>query len=140
MYKISLYSVGKNKERWLQEALDLYQTRLSNQIKLQFIWVKNSNQLLKFLENEKNIICFDPKGPLLTSEEFSKTLFKELERGGCQLALVIGEAQGLHPSLKNYPLISLSKMVFTHQMTRLIVAEQIYRALAIKQGSPYHLS
>jgi len=61
MYKISLYSVGKNKERWLQEALDLYQTRLSNQIKLQFIWVKNSNQLLKFLENEKILFALTLK-------------------------------------------------------------------------------
>ncbi|MCH9633712.1 MAG: Ribosomal RNA large subunit methyltransferase H [Chlamydiae bacterium] len=135
-----MYSVGKNKEKWLQDALELYQGRLSSQIKLKFIWSKNSNQLLKFLENEKKIICFDPVGFSFTSEKFSSYLFKALEEGGTQLALVIGEAQGLPEALKKHPAISLSKMVFTHQMARLIVAEQIYRALAIKEGLPYHLS
>lgn len=139
MYKIYLYSVGKNKESWLEKALELYQKRLSSQIKLHFIWAKNSNQLVKFLEPKKNIICLDPKGEMMTSEAFSSYLFKHLEKGGSQLHLVIGAADGLPEELKRYPLISLSKMVFTHQMTRLILSEQIYRALAIKQGSPYHL-
>jgi len=140
MYKINLYSVGRSKEGWLEEALTLYQKRLSSKIKLHFIWTKNSNQLMKFLEKEKVILCFDPKGEALSSEDFSKTLFNSLERGGSHVALVIGEALGLPPTLKAHPLISLSKMIFTHQVSRLIVAEQIYRALAIRENSPYHFS
>lgn len=140
MYKINLYSVGKNKESWLEEALSLYQTRLSSKIKLHFIWAKNSIQLMKFLEKERHIICFDPKGAELTSEAFSKTLFDSLDAAGSSLALVIGEASGLTEPLKKHPLISLSKMIFTHQMSRLIVAEQIYRAQAIRDNSPYHFS
>jgi 23S rRNA (pseudouridine1915-N3)-methyltransferase len=139
MYKIYLYSVGKSKESWLEDALELYQKRLSSQIKLHFIWAKNSNQLVKLLEDKKNILCLDPKGKMMTSEEFSIYLFKSLEQGGSQLHLVIGAALGLPDELKDFPQISLSKMVFTHQMTRLILTEQIYRALAIQQGSPYHL-
>lgn len=140
MYKINLYSVGKNKESWLEEALALYQTRLQKQITIHFNWLKNSDQLLKALQKESKVYCFDPQGESLTSDQFADTLQNGLVQGGSQVALVIGEAQGLTKELKNYPLISLSKMIFTHQLTRLVVMEQIYRAVQIWNNSPYHFS
>lgn len=114
--------------------------RMQKQIQLQFNWVKNSEQLLKALQKENEIICFDPNGASLTSEAFASTLESKLIKGGSQIALVIGEAQGLTPELKNYPLISFSKMIFTHQLSRLIVVEQIYRSVQIWNNSPYHFS
>ena len=140
MYKINLYSVGKNKEAWLGEALGLYQKRMQKQVQLQFHWFKSSNLLLKALQKEKSVLCFDPKGDSLTSEEFALALEKGLTSGGAQISLVIGEAAGLTPELKKYPLISFSKMIFTHQLSRLIITEQIYRAVQIWNNSPYHFS
>ena len=140
MYKINLYSVGKNKETWLSNALQIYQKRLLNQIDIQFHWHKTTELLVKALEKEPAIICFDPKGKDLTSEEFADTLKSELQKGGCKLSIVIGAAEGLPVSLKTFPLISFSKMIFTHQLSRIIVLEQIYRAVQIWKNSPYHFS
>lgn len=95
---------------------------------------------MKALEKESQILCFDPLGDPLTSEHFAKALESNLQKGGSKLALVIGAADGLPSSLKKYPLISLSKMIFTHQLTRLVVLEQIYRATQIWKNSPYHFS
>ncbi len=114
--------------------------RMQKQIQLHFNWVKNSEQLHKALQKEKQIFCFDPNGATLTSDAFASKLEKGLIEGGSQLALVIGEAHGLTQELKNYPLISFSKMVFTHQLSRLIVVEQVYRAVQIWNNSPYHFS
>lgn len=140
MYKIYLYSVGKSKESWLNEALDLYQKRLSHKVSLHFKWAKNSKQLLKWLEGEHKIVCLDEKGQTYSSVQFSNFLFDTLQKYGCELHLVIGDAFGLPEELQSFPKISLSKMTFTHQMVRLILIEQIYRAWAIQEGSPYHLS
>lgn len=132
--------MGKNKEEWLEEALLSYQKRLQKQILLQFHWLKSSEHIQKALQKETVIFCFDPIGDALTSEHFAQALEKGFVQGGSQLALVIGEAKGLSLELKKYPLISLSKMIFTHQLSRLIVTEQIYRAVHIWNNSPYHFS
>lgn len=138
MYKITLYSVGKSKEAWLQDALSIYQTRLKNKITFDFKWAKNSNQLVKWLEKEQKIICLDEGGKEYSSTQFSKFFFKQLEQFGCELHLVIGDAEGIPKELKKFMSLSLSKMTFTHQMARLVLIEQIYRAWTIKEGIPYH--
>ncbi len=140
MYKINLYSVGKSKEPWLSQALLLYKNRLKSKIQLNFHWVKTTEHLSKALEKETLIYALDPRGDLLTSEEFADKLRLGFEKNGCELALVIGGVEGLPSILKKHPLISLSKMIFTHQLSRIIVAEQIYRAVQIWNNSPYHFS
>lgn len=132
--------MGKNKEDWLEQALLLYQKRLQKQIFLQFYWLKSSEHIHKALQKETVIFCFDPKGEALTSESFAQILEKGLIQGGSQIALVIGEAKGLSLELKKFPLLSFSKMIFTHQLSRLIITEQIYRAAHIWNNSPYHFS
>lgn len=140
MYKINLYSVGKNKETWLNDALKEYQKRLQKQIQLLFNFSKTTEQMVKALQNESFIICLDPKGEELSSESFAQFLKQNLEKNGCNLALVIGESRGLPLILKKHPLVSFSKMIFTHQLSRLIITEQIYRAVQIWNRSPYHFS
>lgn len=140
MYKIKIYSVGKTKEPWLQAALQEYEERLRSSLSFEWILAKTSEQLKQFLEKEEKFLCLDPFAKQFSSEEFSSFLLKSLEAGGSRLAFVIGGAEGLPPELKNraQSLLSLSKMTFTHQVTRLILAEQIYRALEIAKGSGYH--
>ena len=140
MIKIKIYSVGKVKVNWLQAALDLYETRLKPSISFEWILTKTDEQLKPFLEKETNFICLDPNGRQFSSEEFSTFLIKIIEEADSRLSFVIGGAEGI-PALikaKAKTVLSLSRLTFTHQITRLILLEQIYRALEIKKGSPYH--
>jgi 23S rRNA (pseudouridine1915-N3)-methyltransferase len=140
MIKIKIYSLGKTKEDWLQDALDLYETRLKSSISFEWILAKNDEQLKQFLEKEANFICLDPNGKQYSSEEFSVFLIKSIQEARSRLSFVIGGAEGIPVSLKTQAkrLLSLSRMTFTHQITRLILIEQIYRALEIEKGSAYH--
>jgi 23S rRNA (pseudouridine1915-N3)-methyltransferase len=137
--RIKLLSVGKTKESWLEEAVSDYVKRLSSQVVFEFIWVKDDAQLEDKIGKESGVILLDPQGACMSSEEFSQFLHKEIVRGNSRIALVIGGPEGLSPNLKKqFPLISLSKMTFTHQIARLILLEQIYRAFEIARGSQYH--
>jgi 23S rRNA (pseudouridine1915-N3)-methyltransferase len=137
--RIKLLSVGKTKESWLEEAVADYVKRLSSQVAFEFIWVKDDEQLEQKISKEPRVILLDPQGVSLTSEEFSEFLFKEIEKGNSRISIVIGGPEGLSDDLrKQFPLVSLSKMTFTHQITRLIILEQIYRAFEIARGSQYH--
>jgi 23S rRNA (pseudouridine1915-N3)-methyltransferase len=139
-YAIRIYSIGKNKESWLVEALQEYEKRLSGSIHISWIIAKNDEDLETRLQEEKVLIGLDPKGRTDTSEDFSKFLFKEMDSCGGKIALVIGGSDGLTPWMKQKAkwLISFSKLTFTHQITRLILLEQIYRALQIHKNTPYH--
>lgn len=139
MRKVRIFSVGKNKEKWLEEAIQEYVKRLTGVVSFEFLWAKDDQQLIEWTQKEPVVICLDPAGKLLTSEQFSSFVQQQWEKGGAKIALVIGGAEGLPPLLKNSPLlISLSPLTFTHQLTRLILVEQIYRALEIQRGSSYH--
>lgn len=140
--KVQILSVGKTKESWLQEALKLYETRLRGQFVFEYSFAKDDAQLLHLLRKESRILCLDPEGKSYDSPEFSQFLFNEIEKGGSRLCFVIGGPEGLPPSLRQggVPLLSLSTLTLTHQMVRLLLVEQIYRANEIQKGTGYHKS
>jgi len=140
MYKIKIFSIGKSREEWLGTALSEYEKRLKGQVQIEWVLVKNDQTLIEKVSQEKGVIALDPKGKALTSPDFSRYLITSLQTNGSRLAFVIGGDIGLPDVIKQQAvgLLSLSKMTFTHQMTRLILIEQIYRALSIERGSPYH--
>lgn len=140
MIKIKIYSIGKTKEEWLQNALGLYESRLKSSLSFEWILAKNDEQLKQFLEKEMNYICLDPLGKQYPSEEFSHFLFSSIQSCNSRLCFIIGGAEGIPNLLKTKAssLLSLSRMTFTHQITRLILVEQIYRAFEIQKGSSYH--
>jgi 23S rRNA (pseudouridine1915-N3)-methyltransferase len=140
MVKIRIVSVGKTKESWLEEALSEYVKRLSKKVLFEFVFVKDDEKLLALLDKALPLcILLDPAGNKMTSEGFSTFLESQLEEKGSKVTFVIGGPEGLPKILKkNATLISLSEMTFTHQITRLILLEQIYRAFCISSGSPYH--
>lgn len=85
------------------------------------------------------IIGLDERGRQLTSTEFSNLLFSGFEDNGAKVTFVIGAYSGLPDEVRdNYSLISLSKMTWPHQLARLLLTEQIYRATEIRKGSNYH--
>ena len=95
--------------------------------------------LTQLAQKEAYIIALDPNGMTFTSPSFSNFLFQSIEESGARITFVIGGPKGLPKELKQTKhLISFSKMTFTHQLIRLILVEQIYRAFEIARGSHYH--
>lgn len=139
MLKLKLLSVGKTKEKWLNDALNEYTKRLQPSVQIDSLWAKDNAQLIEWTLKETHYLCLDPAGRLFTSEEFATFLAQQWEKGGSRLTLVIGGAEGLPPEIKAKGiLISLSPLTFTHQITRLVLIEQVYRTIEIQKGSHYH--
>ncbi len=140
MIKIKVLTIGKNKDAWLTEALAEYEKRLKPFCTFEWILAKNNVQLEEFSKREGKFIALDPQGKLMTSEKFAEWFAKASIEYNSRLAFVIGGPEGLPASLKAQAsfLWSLSPLTFTHQATRLILLEQIYRAYEISRGSPYH--
>ncbi|MEC7839385.1 MAG: 23S rRNA (pseudouridine(1915)-N(3))-methyltransferase RlmH [Chlamydiota bacterium] len=139
MQKLKIISVGKTKEKWLDDAIEEYLKRLTPILEVSFTYVKDDEQLIKAVSKESNVVCLDVLGKMMSSESFSEFIHKKFLEGGSRLTLVIGGAEGLPSSFRSkYPLISFSLMTFTHQCIRLILIEQIYRAFEIAKGTKYH--
>ncbi len=131
MFKVTVYTIGKVKEPWLEAGLNEYTKRLKKVMIIDWVLLKNLEEL-----KITNYICLDTKGKEMTSEEFSSWVIKQ----GSRLNLVIGGPEGIPDKIRKQAssLISLSKLTFTHQMIRLILVEQLYRAMEIDRGSSYH--
>lgn len=139
VFKIRILSTGKTKESWLKEAIEEYVKRLKNVAEIEWHLVRDESLIELSALQETHVIALDPNGKGLDSPQFSTLLMRELEKGGSRLTFLIGGAEGLSDRIRNhFPTISLSPMTFTHQMTRLVLLEQIYRAFEIAKGSGYH--
>ena len=122
--RVRIISPGKNKERWLEDAIDLYTTRLRGTLELECVWVRDDAALVKQARDAGSVIALDPLGKTCTSEEFGALLFAALEQGGSRLSFIIGGAEGLPKEVRaGATLVSLSRLTFTHQMARLWVPE-----------------
>jgi 23S rRNA (pseudouridine1915-N3)-methyltransferase len=139
MLQLKILTIGKTKERWLDEAVAEYEKRLKPHMSIQLVLAKDNEQFMALANQEKSVIALDVKGKQLSSEEFSKFLMHAFERGGSRLTLLIGGPEGLPTGLReDISRLSLSTMTLTHQMVRLLIVEQVYRAIEIAKGSPYH--
>lgn len=140
MFLIKILAVGRPKEPWIEEGIAEFARRLSGSCQLSCLWVADDTQLIRQVAKERLIVLLDPQGKQLTSEGFAPWMEALLVKGGSRLTFVVGGADGLPQELKNpsFETISLSTLTFTHQLARLVLAEQIYRAFEILRGSPYH--
>lgn len=138
MRQIKIYTIGKIKEPFLKEGIQEYEKRLKKMLKIEWIEAKDNDALQKTLTPP--YYCFDIHGALLSSPAFSKKIIALLEKHASTLRLVIGGPEGIpREVLKNQAgSFSLSHMTFTNQFARLIVIEQIYRAMQIDLGTKYH--
>lgn len=134
MFKVKVITQGKTKESWLTEALLIYEKRLKGKMEIEWILTDEIEQKAM---KEFSFIALDILGESITSEQFSHKLFN---LWGSRITFVIGGATGLSPKIQEAAKhrISFSKLTFTHQMVRLILIEQLYRALEIEEGSSYH--
>ena len=157
--KIRIIAVGKIKEDYLKSGIQEYVTRLSSYAKTEIIEVvdskvkdnPNNSDILKVINEEGErilskikpndyVINLDLNKKELDSVEFSKYIEKKMVEGGSTITFVIGGSYGLSEKVKlrANDSISLSKMTFLHQMTRLILLEQIYRSYKILNNETYH--
>lgn len=156
MIRINIITLGKLKESYWREAEVEYLKRLGAFVKLNIVELKEESftekdppEMIKQKEAEKilgaikNIgstflIMLEEKGKQYSSPEFSKQIIKWSDNNS--LTFVIGGPLGLDPELvkKANATLSLSPLTFTHQMTRVILLEQIYRAMMIGQNRKYH--
>ena len=134
MLNIKLVVVGKLKEKFHKEEVNEYLKRLSKYAKVSIIEVEEEkikdNSSLK--ENEQILI--------ISSEEFAKKLNDLPSNNYSTISFVIGGSLGVSEALRNRSnfKLKLSPMTFTHQMTRIIILEQIYRAFKINNNETYH--
>ncbi len=134
--------VGKRNggEQWISEGYAEYEKRLKPIMNLQTTFLKSDEELIRAAQSSKGcIIALDERGKQQTSVEFTDLFYSSVEKGGSHVSFIIGGFAGLPDEIRNnYPLISLSKLTWTHTMARLLLVEQIYRATEIRKGSGYH--
>ena len=157
--KITIITVGKLKEKYLKDAIAEYTKRLSKSCKLEIIEVadektpdqaselvengirqKEGERILKYVKDGAYVITLEIHGKLLSSEEFSEKIEQLGIQGKSHIIFIIGGSIGLGEAVlkrSDYAL-SFSKMTFPHQLMRVILLEQIYRAYRIIEGAPYH--
>ncbi|HEY8365165.1 MAG TPA: 23S rRNA (pseudouridine(1915)-N(3))-methyltransferase RlmH [Haloplasmataceae bacterium] len=157
--KIKIIAVGKIKEKYLVDGINEYLMRLKPYIKMEIIEIpdEKAKENLSFneLENVKKIegekilskitiddyvIALAIEGKQLTSEEFADFFNEHMTYNGKDLTFIIGGSNGLANIVINRANViqSFSKMTFPHQLMRLILLEQIYRAFKIIRNEPYH--
>jgi 23S rRNA (pseudouridine1915-N3)-methyltransferase len=140
MLKIKVIAMGKCKEEWLRLALREYEKRLSPILEISWVQPKDDAQLIDLLSQEESYIALDSKGEVMDSVEFSQKLVKAIQKNRSRTVFAIGGHAGFSFDIlqKADMRWSLSRLTFTHQMIRLILVEQIYRAMEIAKKSPYH--
>lgn len=157
--KIKIYAIGKIKENYLKIGIDDYLKKIKPYTSIEIVEVndepipnnpnnseieiaknKEGEKVLQLLKTNEYLIGLDLGKKELESPAFAEYLNKKLEIAGANISFVIGGSYGLSDELKNRcnDSISLSKMTFLHQMTRLILLEQIYRAFKILRNETYH--
>ena len=154
--EISLIVIGKTNARYLQEGIDEYIKRLKHYIPYSITVlpdIKNTKKLTEEQQKEAEgklmldalkpgdcLVLLDERGKEFSSVAFADYLQRKMNAGLRRLVFVIGGPYGFSQSVYDRAdeKISLSKMTFSHEMIRLFFTEQIYRAMTIQRGEPYH--
>jgi len=156
MVHFRIISIGKIKEAWIGSGLDHYKKLISKFASIEEIIIrgekiidesrksaileKEGRAIIAKLNPDNPLIVLDEHGENISSEKFSGLLEKYFKGGKNVVDFVIGSPLGLSDKVraKADMLLSLSKMTFPHELARLILAEQLYRAMSILHGSRYH--
>ena len=157
--KITILCVGKIKEKFYRDAIAEYEKRLSRYCKLEIVEVadektpdnasfamedqikaKEGLRILSKIKDDAFVCTLEILGKKYSSESFADMLDKAAVGGKSHITFVIGGSLGLHSSVieRSDRAISFSDMTFPHQLMRVILCEQIYRAYRIINGEPYH--
>lgn len=157
--KVTIIGVGKIKEKYLKDAISEYTKRLSRFCKTEIIEVldreipektsdsveesikkKEAVDILKKIKSDSKVIVLEIKGEMIDSCELARKIESYCISGSSHITFIIGGSLGLHNDVleKADYRLSFSKMTFPHQLMRVILLEQIYRAFKISNGETYH--
>lgn len=154
--KIALVVIGKTDKKYITEGISEYEKRLLHYCKFEMKVIpdiKNSKSMSESVQMQKEgelilasirssseLILLDEKGSEYSSVEFAKLIERKGVAGKSEITFVIGGPYGFSPEVKARAngLVSLSRLTFSHQIVRLIFLEQLYRAMTIIKGEPYH--
>ncbi len=154
--KVVLLSVGKTDDENFAPMIDIYKNRLSYYVSFEMEFVPDLKKAKKLSEKEQKnlegeallnhiqqgdyVVLLDDKGKQHSSTEFARFMEKKLYSVPKRLVFVVGGPYGFSEAVyeRANEKLSLSKMTFTHQMVRLVFVEQLYRAMTILNGEPYH--
>jgi 23S rRNA (pseudouridine1915-N3)-methyltransferase len=154
--KVQLWSFGKAHESYIREGMELFQERINHYCEFEFkllsagkntaklspneLKKKEARILLAALEPRQHLIALDERGKMLNTLQFADLLEKQRTSGAAPLVFLIGGAYGLDESilLKARHILAISQFTFPHQLVRLIMAEQIYRAFTVLNHEKYH--
>ncbi|NOU19189.1 MAG: 23S rRNA (pseudouridine(1915)-N(3))-methyltransferase RlmH [Bacteroidales bacterium] len=154
--KITLIVVGKIDKRYILDGFTEYEKRLSHYCKLDVKVIpdiKNSKAMTPAIQMQKEgelilaairssteVIILDERGSEYTSIDFARFIEKKAVLGLKEITFIIGGPYGFSPDVKSKAtaMVSLSQMTFSHQIVRLVFMEQLYRAMTIIKGEPYH--
>jgi len=139
--KIKLIFFGKKKKNTLDEITMSYFKRIQKEINSELIFISDQKKIFPnyFKENDL-VILIDEKGKHFDSISFSKKFKMLIQNSKKKIIFIVGDANGFSSEIYNRSneIISLSKFTFTHEIARLIIVEQIYRAITIIKNHPYH--
>ncbi|GKW46133.1 23S rRNA (pseudouridine(1915)-N(3))-methyltransferase RlmH [Planococcus sp. NCCP-2050] len=156
---ISIISVGKLKEKYLKSGIEEYTKRLGSYAKVNEVEVadekapeqlseadmeivkkKEGERILAKIAPDAYVIALAIDGKMKTSEQLAKDIESLMTYGRSKIVFVIGGSLGLHEEVlkRADEKLSFSKMTFPHQLMKLILVEQVYRAFRIMKGEPYH--
>jgi 23S rRNA (pseudouridine1915-N3)-methyltransferase len=154
--KLKIIFVGKTEADYLNQACDIFEKRLTNYLPIEIIVIpalKNTKSLtveqqkekegkliLNKIDNSDFVVLLDEKGKEYRSVEWANYLQNKMNNGIKSLCLIVGGPYGFSKDVysKSQQKVALSKMTFSHQMIRLLLLEQCYRAMSILRNEPYH--
>ncbi len=153
--KITILTIGKTGTSYLKEGITIYLDRLKHYSKVEYkelpdinargvlpeiLKQKEGEIILKQIRSDDFLLLLDEKGEHYSSRQFADFLQKKMNAGTKNLFLVIGGAFGFSDAVyeRANGKISFSKMTFSHEMIRLLLTEQLYRAFTILKGESYH--
>lgn len=154
--KIMCWFIGKTADSYLDEGIKRYEKRLRHYLPIEMevlpdikiagklspeaLKQREGELVLSRLKPEDGLVLLDEKGLSFTSMAFAQWIDQQLQQPYRRLILVVGGAYGFSPEVyaRSNAMLSLSKMTFSHQMVRLFLLEQIYRAMTILRNEPYH--
>jgi 23S rRNA (pseudouridine1915-N3)-methyltransferase len=144
--KIKIAWIGKTKASAIQALTDDYLKRLKHYAEVEAVIQKDESGVLKLCEPGARpvrhaLVLLDSRGKQMSSEEFSKWLGEWQDRSASPLLFAIGAADGFSEEARREAtlVLSLGKMTLAHELARVVLLEQIYRAFTILKGHPYHL-
>lgn len=143
--KIRLVMLGKTRRSELRALLDDYLVRIRRHAEIEALEIRDSSAALRKLQLDpgntraSTVVLLDAAGKQFTSEQFARWLADRRDRGTRELIFLCGDAEGFPEALRRRATakLSLSTLTLSHELARVLLAEQIYRAFAILSGHPY---